>query len=92
MNNLIFIVESMPDKFFLKKIGLDFYEKKGLKVKILYVAGVTRNNYYKNTPNTAAKKFYDGKNKSLIIKYIIKIQMKKQLFFVYMEKILINFY
>ena len=81
MYSLLFIVESMPDKFFIEKFGLDFYEKKGLKVKILYVASVTRNNYYKNTPNTAVKKFHDGKDKSSIIKYLNKNTSEKTIVF-----------
>jgi len=81
MYSLLFIVESMPDKFFIEKFGMDFYEKKGLKVEILYVASVTRNNYYKNTPNTSVKKFYDGKDKSSIIKYLNKNTSEKTIVF-----------
>lgn len=81
MYNLLFIVESFPDKFFIKKLGLDFYKKKGFRVEILYVAAVTRNNYYRNISNTTVKKFYDGKNKSSIIKYLNKNTSEKTLVF-----------
>ena len=69
MKNLLFIVESVPDKLFAKKIGFSFFKKKGINFNILYIAGLCRPNYYKKTKSKADIKFFDGKNKEFIINF-----------------------
>lgn len=70
MHNLLFIVESIPDKLFIKKNGLIFFKNKGIKVNILYIAGLCRASYYKKIKNKTDFKFFDGKNKVLIVNFI----------------------
>lgn len=86
MQNLIFIIESIPDNFYIRKIGIPFYKKKGVNVKILYIAGFTRANYYKKIKNKTNIKFFDGKNKQSIKKYLEDNASKDSIVFCHFRK------
>ena len=46
IKNLIFIFESFLTKFDYERYRFDYYESKGLKVKILNISPITRKKYY----------------------------------------------
>lgn len=86
MKNLLFIVESVPDKLFAKKIGFSFFKKKGINFNILYIAGLCRPNYYKKTKSKADIKFFDGKNKEFIINFLKEKVNNNTIVFCYYRK------
>ena len=81
MHNILFITETIPDKLFSEKVGLTFYKNKGISVKILYIAGLSRPTYYKKIKKKSDLKYHDGKNKDLIIDYFNNNNTKKTIVF-----------
>lgn len=79
MRNLLFIIESIPDKEFLEKYGINFFKKKGVKVEFLYVASISRKNYYKKINIKKQTNYNDAFNKTLTIKYLNQIVSEETL-------------
>lgn len=81
MHHLLFIVETIPDKLLYERLGLVYLKKMGCKIDILYVASVSRKEYYKKTKYKNQKNFIDGKNKLEIINYLKKKIKKSTIVF-----------
>ena len=66
MYSLCFIVASHFSSHYKKKLNINFYKKKGIKIKILNVSNITNNDYFKSF------KYKIKKNQKIITKKNIK--------------------
>jgi len=72
LQNLVYIVDSIPDKNYVERFHIKYFQNKGVNVDVAYVASLTRPKYYKKINLKKVVKFHDLNTKLKIINFIRK--------------------